>query len=72
MIYLSGKSENGQADSDNTSDDGGQGLEKWVEVLPAQIGAQVVNEAVNLAQSEHSQALKKINCETILRTRIIT
>ena len=61
MSYLSRESENGQADSDNASDDGGQGLEKVVEVVLAQISAQVVDETVNLAEPEHSQTLKVIN-----------
>ncbi len=57
-VYLSRESENGQSKSNNTSNDGGQGLEEGVEVFFAQISAQVIDKAVNLAESENSQTLK--------------
>ncbi len=57
-VYLSRESEHGQSKSDNASNDGGQGLEEGVEVFLAQIGAQIIDKAVNLAEPENSQTLK--------------
>jgi hypothetical protein len=58
ISYLSGECHSSQADTDDGGHHDGQGLKQLVEVFFAQVGSQVVDEAVDLAEAENSQRLK--------------
>ena len=55
---LSGEGENGQTEPDDRRDHDSQGLEQMIEVVLAQVGSKVVDEAVDLAETKYSQRLE--------------
>ena len=61
-LHLSREGEDSHADTDDRSYDDGQGLEQLIEVILAQVGAEVVDEAVDLAQAEDT---KRLECKII-------
>ncbi len=57
MTQLTGKRQNGHPNGKDYPDDNADRLEEIVEVLPAHVGAEVVNETDDLAESKDSEAL---------------